>query len=162
MSAAKTLVRVLATLVVGLWATVAIAQDARPSYGAQVNLATAKKIAAGALAEAQKNNWKVAVAVVDNHGFLVYYEMLDDTQTASAMIAIEKARTAAMFRRPSRVFEEVITKGRNAVLGLPGATPITGGLPIVVGGKIAGGVGISGVTSDQDEQCAKAGLDAAK
>ena len=162
MSAEKAFARVLGALIIGLWATVAIAQDARPSYGGQVSLATAKKIAVGAMAEAQKNKWNVAVAIVDTHGFLVYYEMMDDTQSASAAIAIEKARTAAMFRRPSRAFEEAIGKGRNAVLGLPLATPITGGLPIFVAGKIVGGVGVSGVASDQDEQVAKAGLDGAK
>ena len=143
--------------------TVAVAPAAAQSYGATaVNLATAKKIAAAALAEAQKNKWNVAVAVVDMHGFLVYYEKMDDTQSASPVIAVEKAKTAAMFRRPSRAFEEGIAKGRTAILGLPGATPITGGLPIVVDGKIIGGVGVSGVTSDQDEQIAKAGLDGLK
>lgn len=162
MSATKAFARLLAGLVVALWATAAVGQEQKPSYGTQVNLETAKKIAAGTLAEARKNNWNVAVAIVDNHGFLIYYEMMDDTQTAGAAIAVEKARTAAMFRRPSRAFEEVITKGRHAVLGLPGATPITGGLPILVGGKIIGGVGVSGVASEQDEQCAKAGLDAIK
>jgi glc operon protein GlcG len=129
-----------------------------PSYGPEVNLATAKKIAAAAMAEAQKNKWNVAVAVVDNHGMLIYYEMMDDTQTSSAVIAIEKARSAAMFRRPTRVMEDVVNKGRTSFLGIPGATPITGGLPIVVNGKISGAVGVSGVTSDQDEEVAKAGL----
>lgn len=85
---------------------------------------------------------------------------MDDTQSASPMIAIEKARSSAMFRRPTRVMEDVVNKGRTSFLGIPGATPITGGLPIVVGGKIVDGVGVSGVTSDQDEQCAKAGLGA--
>ncbi len=133
-----------------------------PSYGPAINIATAKKIAAGALAEAQKNKWNVAVAIVDNHGMLLYYEMMDDTQTSSAVIAIEKARSAAMFRRPTRVMEDVVNKGRPAFLGIPGATPITGGLPIVVDGKIIGAVGVSGVTSDQDEQCSKAGLEGMK
>jgi len=133
-----------------------------PSYGPGINIATAKKIAAGALAEAQKNKWNVAVAIVDNHGMLLYYEMMDDTQTSSAVIAIEKARSAAMFRRPTRVMEDVVNKGRPAFLGIPGATPITGGLPIVVDGKIIGAVGVSGVTSDQDEQCSKAGLEGMK
>ena len=93
---------------------------------------------------------------------LVYYEMLDDTQTSSATIAIEKARTAAMFRRPSKAFEDVVSKGRVAVLGLPGVTPVQGGLPIYVNGKIIGGVGASGVNSDQDEQVVQAGLNALK
>ena len=85
--------------------------------------------------------------------------MMDDTQTSSATIAVEKARTAAMFRRPSKEFEDNIAAGRVAVLGLPGATPIDGGLPIVVGGKIIGAVGVSGVSSAQDAQIAKAGID---
>ena len=99
---------------------------------------------------------------MDNHGFLVYFEKMDDVQTGSNVIAIDKAKTAAMFRRPSRAFEEGIAKGRNAILGLAGATPITGGVPIVVGGKIIGGVGVSGVTADQDEQVAAAGVAALK
>jgi len=114
------------------------------------------------VAEVKKNKWNVAIAIVDNHGFLVYYERLDDTQTASPGIAVEKARPAAMFRRPSKAFEDVVGKGRVAVLGLPRATPITGGLPIMSGGKVIGGIGVSGVTSEQDEQIARAGLDGMK
>jgi uncharacterized protein GlcG (DUF336 family) len=144
-----------------LFAGIASAQQ-RPSYGGQITLEDAKKIAAGAVVEAKKNNWNVAIAVVDNHGMLIYYEMLDDTQTSSATIAIEKARTAAMFRRPSKAFEDVVSKGRVAVLGLPGVTPVQGGLPIFVNGKIIGGVGASGVNSDQDEQVVQAGLNALK
>lgn len=156
MSLLKTTVQLLSLMLFASFATFASAQA--PSYGLSVNLATAKKITAGAIAECQKNNWNVAVAVVDNYGFLVYYEKMDDTQSASPVIAIEKARSAAMFRRPTRVMEDVVNKGRTSFLGIPGATPITGGLPIVIGGKIAGAVGVSGVTSDQDEQCAKAGI----
>jgi glc operon protein GlcG len=154
MSFMKSIVQIAGFALCALLATFASAQ----SYGPALDNATAKKIAAGAVAEAQKNGWKVAIAIVDNHGMLVYYERLDDTQTGSNAIALDKAKTAAMFRRPSRAFEEGVTKGRVAILGLQGATPITGGLPIVVGGKIVGGVGVSGVTSDQDEQIAAAGL----
>jgi len=161
MSAAKAMMQISSILGFVLFVTVASAQQ-RPSYGPEVTLDTAKKIAAGAVAEAKRNNWNVAIAIVDNHGFLVYYERLDDTQTASPSIAVEKARTAAMFRRPSKAFEDVVTKGRVAILGLPGATPVTGGLPIVSGGRIIGGVGVSGVTSEQDEQVARAGLEALK
>jgi uncharacterized protein GlcG (DUF336 family) len=132
----------------------------RPPYGQAINLESAKKIGAAAAAEAKKNSWNVAIAVVDNHGFLVYYEMMDDTQTASANVAVEKARTSAMYRRTSKEFEDNIAGGRIAVLGLPGATPIEGGLPIVVGGKMIGAVGVSGVTSAQDGMVAKAGLEA--
>jgi glc operon protein GlcG len=133
-----------------------------PSYGAAVNLDTAKKIAAAAVVEAKKNNWPVAIAIVDNHGVLVYYEMLDDTQTASAHVAVEKARTSAMFRRPTKVFEDGVAGGRVAILGLTGAMPIEGGIPIIAAGKVIGAIGVSGVTSQQDAQVARAGLDALK
>jgi uncharacterized protein GlcG (DUF336 family) len=133
-----------------------------PSYGPAISLAQAKKLAAAAAAEAARNNWKVAIAVVDPHGFLKYYEMMDDTQTASAAISVEKARTAAMFRRPTKMLEEAITSGRHALLSMPGMTPIEGGLPIVIDGKVIGGIGISGLTSPQDGQVAQAGLDALK
>jgi uncharacterized protein GlcG (DUF336 family) len=154
MSLTKSIVQAAGFALCALLATPALAQ----SYGPALDIATAKKIAAGAAAEAQKNGWKVAIAIVDNHGMLVYYERLDDTQTGSNAIALDKAKTAAMFRRPSRVFEEGVSKGRVALLGLQGATPITGGLPIMVGGRTVGGIGVSGVTSDQDEQIAAAGL----
>lgn len=147
-------------------ATSAIAQapaaPPRPSYGPTVTLEVAKKAAAAAVAEAKKNHWAMAVAVVDNHGMLIYYEMDDDTQTAGATIAIEKARTAAMFRRPSKVFEDAIAAGRVSYLGLPGVTPIEGGVPLVVGGKVIGGIGASGSAAPDDAQVCKAGADAIK
>ena len=143
----------LAALTVG-----ASAQDKRPDYGTAINAAGAKKIAAGILAECQKNGWNVAVAVVDNHGFLVYFERMDNTQTASRDIAVGKAKAAATYRRPTRVFMETINKGGPATATLPGVFASPGGIPIMVDGKVTGGVGVSGVTGDQDEQCAKAGL----
>jgi uncharacterized protein GlcG (DUF336 family) len=136
----------------------ASAQDRRPDYGAAVNAVGAKKIAAGVLAECQKNGWNVAVAVVDNHGFLVYFERMDNTQTASMDIAVGKARAAATYRRTTRVFMEGINKGGPATATLPGVFASPGGIPILVDGKVTGGVGVSGVTGDQDEQCARAGL----
>jgi len=131
----------------------------RPGYGPSIGIAAAKKVAAGALAEARKNNWNMAIAVVDNYGFLVYYEKMDDTQSASALIAIEKARTSAMFRRPTKVFTDTVAKGGGgvAIMGLPGVTPNTGGVPIMSGGKVIGGIGVSGATGDQDEQVAIVG-----
>jgi uncharacterized protein GlcG (DUF336 family) len=99
---------------------------------------------------------------VDNHGFLVYFEKMDDTQTSGVEIAIEKARTAAMFRRPTKVMEEAINKGRVSALAFPGATPIEGGIPIMVDGRVIGGIGVSGVNADQDAQVAQAGLNALK
>ena len=140
------------------FAASASAQDRRPEYGIAVNAVAAKKIAAGVLAECQKNGWNVAVAVVDNHGFLVYFERMDNTQTASLEIAVGKARAAATYRRPTRVFMEAINKGGPATATLPGVFASPGGLPIMVDGKVTGGVGVSGVTGDQDEQCSKAGL----
>jgi glc operon protein GlcG len=160
MSAFNAVVRSTLAFAVVLPAVAVNAQAPTP-YGPEITLETAKKVAVAAIAEAVKNKWPVAVAIVNNHGFLVYYERLDDTPTAGPNIAVEKARAAAMFRRPSRVFEDM-SKTRVAVLGLPGAMPITGGLPIVVDGKMVGGIGVSGATSEQDEQVAQAGLDGLK
>jgi len=137
--------------------TLAAAQP-RPPYGTDVTLEQAKKIAAGAAAESQKNGWRMAIAVVDNHGMLVYFERMPDTQTASVQIALDKAVAAATFRRPTKAFEDGIAKGRTALLGLRGATPIEGGLPIMVGGKVIGGIGVSGANSDEDAAAATAGL----
>jgi glc operon protein GlcG len=159
MSALRALEGITLVLALTLSATQGLAQA--PPYGPEVTHETAKKVATAALAEAVKRKWPVAVAVVDNHGFLVYYERLDDTQTAGPSIAVEKARTAAMFRRPSRSFDER-SKTQVSIMGLPGATPITGGLPIVVDGKIIGGIGASGMAADRDEQIAQAGLDGLK
>jgi len=126
-------------------------------YGPNISVSTAKKAAAGALAEARKNNWNMAVAVVDTAGNLVYFERMDNTQTGSIRVAQEKARTAAQFKRPSKAFEDAVP-GRQAILGLPGATPIEGGLPILSKGAIVGAIGLSGGTSPQDGQCAAAGV----
>jgi glc operon protein GlcG len=140
-----------------LFAAGAMAQE-RPPYGQEIGVDMAKKIAAGALAESKKNGWRMAIAVVDNHGFLVYYERMDDTQTASVWLAVDKAKTAATYRRPSKAFEDGVAKGRVALLGLTGAMPIEGGLPIMVGGKVIGAIGVSGANSDQDAAAAAAGL----
>jgi uncharacterized protein GlcG (DUF336 family) len=140
------------------FATFAAAQDQRPGYGPAVTLTQAKRIAAGVIAECTKNNWNVAVAIVDPHGTLVYYEKMEDTQYSSADIAIGKARAAATYRRPTRVFAEVINKGSPATATLPGVFASPGGVPIMVGGKVIGASGVSGVTGDQDEQCSKAGV----
>jgi uncharacterized protein GlcG (DUF336 family) len=139
-------------------ACAASAQDRRPDYGPSVTVTQAKKIAAGVLAECTKNSWNVAVAVVDTHGFLVYFERMENTQTASMDIAVGKARSAATYRRPTRAFADVINKGGPATATLPGVFASPGGLTIMSDGKVIGGVGVSGVTGDQDEQCAKAGM----
>ena len=150
--------RTILSLSIALFAAAAAAQDQRPAYGPDVSLAAAKKIAAGVVAECQKNNWNVAVAVVDTHGTRMYFEKMEDTQYASADIAIAKARAAATFRRPTRVFMDVINKGGPATGTLPGVIGSPGGVPIMVGGKVIGAAGVSGVTGDQDEQCSKAGV----
>jgi uncharacterized protein GlcG (DUF336 family) len=147
----------LAGIALAAFAAGAQAQDRRPEYGPSVTIAAAKKIASGVIAECAKNSWNVAVAVVDTHGFLVYFERMENTQTASMDIAVGKARTAATYRRPTRVFMEVINKAP-ATATLPNVFASPGGLPIFADGKVTGGVGVSGVTGDQDEQCAKAGL----
>jgi len=157
MTSARIMLGVVLALSVGL----ASAQE-RPPYGNPVTVDQAKKIAAGAVAESKKNNWRMAISIVDNHGFPVYFERMEDTQTASIQIALDKAKTAAMFRRPSKAFEDGIAKGRVALLGLSGATPIEGGLPIMVDGRVIGGIGVSGMNSDQDAQAAQAGLNALK
>ena len=130
----------------------------RPEYGADITIEAAKKIAAGVIAECQNNKWNVAVAVVNTHGSLVYYERMNNTQSASAKIAMDKASAAAMYRRPTRAFVDAIAKTGPAVMTLPGVVASPGGVPIMAGGRVIGGVGVSGVTGDQDEQCAKAGL----
>jgi len=138
-------------------AVAASAQDKRPDYGPSVTITQAKKIAAGVVAECTKNHWNVAVAIVDPHGFLVYFERMENTQYASMDIAIGKARAAATYRRPTRAFADVINKGGPATATLPGVFASPGGVPLMADGKVIGAVGASGATGDQDEQCSKAG-----
>lgn len=135
----------------------ASAQDRRPDYGPSITITQAKKIAAGILAECAKNQWNVAVAIVDPHGSLVYFERMENTQYASMDIAIGKAKSAATYRRPTRAFVDAINKGSPATATLPAVFASPGGVPIMVDGKVIGASGVSGVTGDQDEQCAKAG-----
>jgi len=150
--------RTVLAIALAAFAVGAAAQDRRPGYGPQVTTATAKKIAAATLAECAKNSWNVAVAVVDTHGSLVYFERMEDTQYASMDIAIGKAKAAATYRRPTRAFADAINKGSPATATLPAVFASPGGVPIFVEGKVTGAVGVSGVTGDQDEQCAMAGL----
>ncbi len=138
----------------------ALAQQ--PSYGAPIALELAKKAAAGAVAEARKIKLSVAIAVVDTHGTPVYLEVLDDTMTASPNFAFQKARTAAMMRRPSKALEDGVAGGRNALLSLPDLLLIEGGEPILLNGKLVGAIGVSGGSSAQDGQIARAGVDATK
>ncbi|MEN9637132.1 MAG: hypothetical protein RL077_5536 [Verrucomicrobiota bacterium] len=133
-------------------------------YGAPISLAEAKRVVAAAQTEAARNQWNVVISVVDAGGHLVALERMDATQYGSVEVAQEKARTAVAFRRPSKVFQDGVAAGGEGlrILKLPGALPIEGGLPLLVGGKIVGAVGVSGVTSAQDGQIAAAGVAALK
>jgi glc operon protein GlcG len=128
-------------------------------YGPPVSVENAKKAAAAALAQARTNNWKMAAAVVDTGGILVYYEKMDNTQIGSADIAIEKARTAVRFKRPSKAFQDLVAGGGAGlrVLRLPGAVPLEGGIPLMIDGQIVGAIGVSGDSGDHDGLCAQAG-----
>src|SRR5213594_465718 len=132
-------------------------------YGV-ITLDSAKKAAGPALAEARKNNWMMAVAVVDSAGHLVYFEKMDGTQNGSVTVAIAKARSAALFRRPTKAFQDTLAAGGDGlrILKLQGAMPVEGGVPIVVEGRIVGAIGVSGGTSQQDGVCAAAGAGAFK
>ena len=154
---------VVAAMVVVCGLAIAQAQMPNP-LGGPVSLENARKAAAPALAEAEKNHWNVAVAVVDTGGNLVYYEKMDNTQIGSGNLAIEKARTAALFKRPTKAFQDVLAGGGDGlrILSLKGVVAIEGGIPLVMDGKIVGAIGVSGATSSQDAQCAKAGADVLK
>ena len=148
-----------------LAATLAFGAQAQvPQYGPDINLEQARKLIVAGQAEAKKNNWPVAIAIVDNHGFLVAFDKMDGTQTASVAIALDKASSASMYRRPTKAFQDMVAAGGagTRALNLRGASSVEGGLPIVVGGKIIGGIGVSGVTSDQDGVVAKAAADTMK
>ena len=134
------------------------------SYGTSITAETAKKVAAPAIAEAKKNGWAMAVAIVDTAGELVYFERMDDTQIGSVNIAQDKARSAARFKRPTKSFQDTLAAGGEGlrILALQGAIPVDGGIPLVVGGKVVGAIGASGGTSTQDGQVAAAGAAALK
>jgi glc operon protein GlcG len=145
-------------------AITALAQNSPLPLGPPISLETAKKAATAAIAEARKNNWTMAAAVVDPSGTLVYFEKMDNTQTASAKIAIDKARSAAMFKRPTKAFQDRLAAGGAGlgVLKIDGAMPVEGGVPIIIEGKIVGAIGLSGDSSDHDGLCAQTGADAVK
>ena len=142
----------------------AVAQQATPPYGTPISLEQAKKVISAAEAEAQKNNWPMAIVVVDTGGFVVAMHRLDNTQLGSIAVAEDKARTSVFFRRPSKAFEDAIAGGGIGlrVLGLRGATPYEGGVPLLVDGKIIGAVGVSGMLPQQDGQVANAGASGMK
>jgi glc operon protein GlcG len=135
-----------------------------PPYGMPISLEQAKKVMAGAEAEANKNKWNVCIAVLDSGGNLVMMHRMDGAQWGSIEVAREKAHSAVAFRRPSKAFEEALGQGgvNLRILRLPGASPLEGGLPIVVDGKLIGAVGVSGVLATQDAQIGRAGIEALK
>jgi glc operon protein GlcG len=133
-------------------------------YGPPITADMAKKVAAPAIAEARKNQWTMAIAIVDTAGDLVYFEKMDDTQVGSVEVSQAKARSAARFKRPTKAFQDALAAGGEGlrILSLDGAVPVEGGLPLVVGGKIVGAIGASGGTSQQDGVVALAGANALK
>ncbi len=135
-----------------------------PAYGTPITLDQAKKAMAGAEAEAKKNNWPVVIAILDSGGNVVMLQRLDNAHLGSVEVARDKARSAVAYRRPTKAFQDAIAQGgaNLRLLGLSGASLIEGGIPIMMDGKIVGGIGVSGVTSQQDAQIAQAGIDALK
>jgi glc operon protein GlcG len=142
----------------------ALAQGPPPPYGMPISLEQAKKILAGAEAEAKKNNWNVVIYILDSGGQPVAMQRLDGAQWGSVDVARDKAYSAVAFRRPSKAFQDAVGQGGEnlRILKLAGASPLEGGIPIVLDGKIIGAIGVSGVTSQQDAQIAAAGAAALK
>jgi glc operon protein GlcG len=124
-----------------------------------VSLELAKRIAAVAEAVAVKNNWTMVITILDDGGNLVYLEKMDNTQNGSIQVSMQKAHTAVFFKRPTKVFEDMVNNGRNSILGLQNAIPIEGGLPLIVNGVVIGAIGVSGAKSNEDGIVAKAGVD---
>jgi len=127
-----------------------------------ITLAGAQKMLAAAEAEASRNNWNIAVAIVDVSANIIAFQKMDGTQTGSIAVSIGKARTAANFKRPTKAMEEVIASGRSGFLAIEGIVPVQGGVPVVVDDVVIGAVGVSGVSSEQDEQVAIAAIKALK
>lgn len=154
-----------AVFAAALWLAAAAPAPAQmqmpPDYGPPISLENAKKVMAGAEAEAEKNNWPVVIAILDSGGNLVMLHRRDGTQLASNELAIGKARTSLMFKRPTRILDEAISSGGVGLrfLALRDIVPLEGGLPIVMDNKIVGAIGVSGVLSAQDAQIGRAGLD---
>jgi glc operon protein GlcG len=132
-----------------------------PQYGPAITLEQAKKVMAGAEAEAKKNSWNVVMAVLDSGGNLVMLQRMDGAQFGSIEVAKDKAYSAVAFRRPTKAFDDALAQGgaNLRILRVPGASPLEGGIPIVVDGKLIGAIGVSGVTSAQDAQIGRAGIE---
>ena len=157
-------IKILSVLTLAVCALGMEAQMLPNPYGPPISVENAKKAAVAALAEAVKNHWNMAVAVVDPNGTLIYYEKMDNTQIGSANVSIAKARSAALYKRPTKAFQDALASGGAGmrVLGLEGAVPVEGGIPIIADGKIIGAIGVSGANSDQDGQCAQVGASTIK
>jgi uncharacterized protein GlcG (DUF336 family) len=163
----KRLISLSVGLMIALAAGTAVAQTPPPpppAYGAPITLEQAKKVMAGAEAEAKKNNWGMVITILDPGGHPVMMQRLDGTQLGSIEVAKDKAWSAVAFRRPTKVFEDAVSQGgaNLRLLRLTGASPIEGGIPLMADGKIIGSIGVSGGTAPQDGQVAKAGVDALK
>ena len=156
--------RFVVSAVLGLSCVAPVFAQLPNPYGIGIDNASARKIAAVAVAEARKNNWNMAVAIVDTAGELVFFEKLDGTQAASVNIAMDKARSSARFKRPTKALQDVLATGGAGLrmLALDGAVPVEGGVPIVMDGKIVGAIGVSGGTSQEDGQVATAAVAAVK
>ena len=150
--------------IVMVFAAASASAQAPPPYGPNITLDQAKKVLAGAEAEAKKNKWDVVIVVLDSGGHVVTLSRLDGAQWGSLDVARDKAHSAVAFRRPTKVFQDLIAQGgaNLRLLNLSGASLLEGGIPIVLDGKLIGAVGVSGVTSQQDAQIAQAGIDAMK
>jgi glc operon protein GlcG len=149
----------VAILVAAFLPRAAAAQGQPTMYGPSIVAEQAKTIAAAAIAEARKNQWTMAIAIVDTAGDLVYFERMDHTQVGSVDIAQAKARSAARFKRPTKAFQDALAAGGEGwrILSLEGAVAVDGGIPLMSGGKIVGAIGASGGTSQQDGVTASAG-----
>jgi len=164
MRAITAVLLVLSLAILAVTPALAQAPAPPPPYGTPISLEQAKKVLAGAEAEAKKNNWNVVIYVLDSGGQPVAMQRLDGAQWGSVDVARDKAYSAVAFRRPSKAFQDAIGQGGEnlRILKLAGASPLEGGIPIVLDGKIIGGIGVSGVTSQQDAQIAAAGAAALK
>jgi len=166
MSMLKTFVGAAALVLLALLPgiTAAPAQTAPPPYGPPIGIENARRVMAAAEAEATKNNWAVVIAIIDSGGHIVMMHRFDNTQLSSIDISQGKAKTALMFKRPTKVLDDAIQAGGGGLrfLALKDIVPLEGGIPIVIDGKIVGAIGVSGVLSSQDAQIARSGIDGLK
>jgi uncharacterized protein GlcG (DUF336 family) len=154
----------LALFTASFGASPAPAQTVPPPYGPPIGIENARKVMAAAEAEAAKNNWAVVIAIIDSGGHVVMMHRYDNVQLSSIDISQGKAKTALMFKRPTKVLDDAISSGGSGLrfLSLKDIVPLEGGLPLVLDGKIVGAIGVSGVLSSQDAQIARAGVEALK